>query len=164
MALVVVFLTNRSNTARLRIQFEHEHSEKNKELRRQRGEELYELSDKWLNRLAAYYLQRISVMQGKLTFNECLDLEIAAGKENAVNFGRIEMLVDVYFSSTRRAYDDLISARSKLNEIAIAHKRAYQRGEIYCTAFLSSFVEAQKMVENAGGQFRADIINCIRAL
>ncbi len=61
-ALLGVFLTNRSNTARLKIQLEHESRQRNTQLLRSRGEELYELSDKWLNKLAGYYLRRISVM------------------------------------------------------------------------------------------------------
>src|SRR5947199_72180 len=61
-ALLAVFLTNRSNTARLVLQLDHESRQRKADLLRDRGEELYELTDKWLRKFAGYYLRRPFVL------------------------------------------------------------------------------------------------------
>ena len=94
------------------MQLEHETRQRGDEIFRSRGEELYELTDKWLNMLAGYYLHRSRVMQSNITYNQCLDLDIKMGKDGQGNFGRIEMLIDVYFPSTRLAYDKIIDGRT----------------------------------------------------
>jgi len=55
---------------------------------RERGEELYGHIDKWANFFACHYLRLAAVMQGKLTYNQCLDLDIAEGNKPATyDFG-----------------------------------------------------------------------------
>jgi hypothetical protein len=163
-ALLSVFLTNRSNTARLKMQLDHESRQRKTELLRSRGEELYELTDKWLNKLAGYYLRRSFVMQGKLTYNQCLDLDIQDGKEESVNFGRIGMLIDVYLPATRPAYDKLIAGRTELNNVAAAHKRAYKSGDADVVRFLTQYVQCQHSIEQAGDVFKTQALESIRAV
>ena len=76
------------------------------EVHRDRGEELYMLTEQWLNMLLCNAISLMSVMQGKLTYNQNLELTISEGEKNPVNFSRIGLLVDVYFPGTRNAYDD----------------------------------------------------------
>jgi len=163
-ALLAVFLTNRSNTARLVLQLDHESRQRKADLLRDRGEELYELTDKWLRKFAGYYLRRTFVMQGKLTYNQCLDLDIQEGKEESINFGRIEMLIDVYFPTTRAAYDAIIGGRTDLNKVAAAHKRAYESGETDGTRFITPFVQCQQSIEKGGESFKLQVLECIRAV
>ena len=113
-ALLGVYFTNRSNETRLHVQLEREERQRKADLLRDRGEELYELIDKWLNYLAGYYFRRVSVMQGKLTYNQCLDMDIKNSKDNSYNFGRIEMIIDVYFPSIRNTYDEVITDRDEI--------------------------------------------------
>lgn len=163
-ALFSVFLTNRSNESRLKAQFDHELRKQKSDLLRSRGEELYELTDSWLKKLFGYYLGISFVMQGKLTFNQCLDLQIQEGNKESFDFGRIEMLIDVYFPSTRPAYDKIIASRTELNKIATAHKRAYESGDIDGGRFLKTFVQSQQSIEQAGEIFMKQVLDCIRAL
>lgn len=164
LALLSVFFTNRSNTKRLKVQLEHESQQRKIELLRNRGEELYELSDKWLNALAGYYLRRSSVMQNKLTYNQCIDLDIKEGKDNSYNYGRIEMLIDVYFSSTRSAYDKIIEYRTELNKIEISFKRKYENGELDGATFITPYVKTQLSLEKAGEEFKMLVLQEIRTL
>lgn len=163
-ALLGVFLTNRSNTTRLKMQLEHESLQRGAELLRSRGEELYELADKWLNMLAGNYLRVSAVMQGRLTYNQCYELAIQEGKENSFNFGRIEMLIDVYFASTRSAYDKIIDGRTELNKIETEYKRSYKGGDIDGSIFLASYVKCQHSIEKTGETFKMQVRECIRAL
>jgi hypothetical protein len=159
-----VFLTNRSNTARLKMQLENESQQRRAELLRGRGEELYELTDKWLKSLGGYYLRRTFVMQGKLTYNQCFELDIKEGEKESFNFGRIEMLIDVYFPTTRSAYDKIIEGRTALNKVGTAHKRAYEGGDIDGSPFLTPYVQCQHAIEQAGETFKMQVLECIRAL
>jgi hypothetical protein len=111
LALLGVYLTNRrSEQARYA------------DTLRARGEELYSLNAKFLKGLGSYYLRRMSVVYGSITYNEMLDLEIEDLKRNTHDLSRVEMLVNVYFPEARPAYDRLIEARDVLNEIALKHK------------------------------------------
>lgn len=163
-ALASVYFTNRSNTKRIQLQLDREEQRRKAEVRRDRGEELYMLTEQWLNGLATNYLTQASVMQGKLAYNQYLDLVISNGEKDAVNFPRIALLVDVYFPSTREAYDDVIITRTTLNKISGAHRRAYEGGEIDGTRFLKPFVEAQKALEAAGDVYKRQIVESIRAI
>ena len=103
-------------------------------------------------------------MQGKLTYNQCLELDIQEGKEGSFNFGRIEMLIDVYFPSTRSTYDKVIEGRTELNKVATAHKRAYEVGDIEGSRFLAPFVQCQHSIEQASETFKMQVLECLRAL
>ena len=162
--LIGVYFTNRSNAARLKIQHEYESKQRSIELLRTRGEELYELMDKWLKMFAGYYLRRTSVMKGKLSYNDCLDLDIKDGKETTVNFGRISMLIDVYFPSARDAYDEINALREKINKIEGDYKRVYENGDVDGHRFIQPFINTQVSVEKAGDKFLGLISECIRTL
>lgn len=164
LALLSVFFTNKSNTTRLKVQLDHESQQRKVELLRNRGEELYELSDKWLKMFAGYYLRRSAVMQNKLTYNECFDLDIKEGKERSDNYGRIAMLIDVYFPSTRPAYDKINENRMELNKIETAFSRAYENGDADGARFITPYVQYQHFIEQAGEEFKTLILESIRAL
>jgi hypothetical protein len=161
-ALLGVFLTNRSSTARLKVQLEHELRQRTTDLLRGRGEELYELTDKWLITFAKNYLSLSAVMQNKITYNQHYDLTIEEGKKSFQEYGRIEMLIDVYFPSTRPAYDKIIEARDELNNVINAHKRSYKNGDIDGYKFLKPFIQSQKSIEQAGVVFKMQILESIR--
>jgi hypothetical protein len=152
-ALLAVYLTNRFDSEKRR-----------RQMLLDRGEELYALNVKWLNGFFAYYLRRSSVMQGKLTYNQALDLEIADLSKNTHDFSRIEMLIDVYFPSTRSAYDRLAAGRDALNEIASQHKRAYEAGDLDGGAFYGPFLQAIQEIEEAGKSLKEEIIKGLRSI
>ena len=164
LALLGVSLTNRSSTARLRLQLDHEAAQRKAQILRERGEELYILTAQWLNGLTGYYLRMSSVMQGKLTYNQSLDLGIADGKANPVNFNRVELLINVYFPSTREAYTRTTHARETLNEIAEAHKQAYKTGDVDGTKFLEPFSAAIMSINAEGAFLQTQILESIRQI
>lgn len=164
LALIGVTLTNRSNERRHTRELEARDSATRGERLRARAEELYELVDTWLMGLAGYYLRRTSVMQAKMTYNECLDLDIEEGRRTPSNFGRIEMLIDVYFPETRAAYDSVIEARTAMNEIVTLHKHTYERGETDGHQFVDAFVQKQIAIEERGRILLSQIKEAIRGL
>lgn len=153
-ALLGVSLTNRFDTKKRR-----------QEMLRVRGEELYILNEKWLNGLTGYFLRRASVMQGKSTYNEALDLDIAEGsRPQPHDFSRLEMLIDVYFPATRPAYDRVTAGRAALNKIASEHKRAYEKGDLDGQGYLKPFQQAMKDVDEAGKALKEAILSELRSI
>jgi hypothetical protein len=163
-ALISVFLTNRGHTTRLAMQFENDAGKRKEDLLRARGEELYELTDTWLNALFSYHTSTSFVIDERITYNEALDLQVKQGEKQAGNFARIEMLIDVYFPEARKTYDDLIVGRDKVNAIMIEHKRAYQDGILDKKRFLPPFKERQLEVLQAGKKLKTEILVCIRSI
>jgi hypothetical protein len=162
-ALVSVYLTNKGNTVRQDAQLAHQAKIGHAELLRDRGEELYELIDTWLNGLFGSYMIKASIMQGKLTYNEGLDIELKNGKANSGNYGRIQMLIDVYFPAVREQCDRVLSLREATNKHVILHKRAYERGETDGTAFLKAFTTDQLSLEAAAEKLKEAVIEQVRA-
>jgi hypothetical protein len=162
-AVFSVWLTNRSSAARERLKLDHDAAQRNAQLLRERGEELYVLVDKLLNEVAAYYIGRDSVMQGKLSYNQCLEMEIASRKENPVNFSRVRLLIEVYFPTAREAYARTAGEREKFDKIAREHRRAYETGDLDGRRFLVPFNEAMKSINAAGEILLTRVTECIRA-
>ncbi len=157
-------LNNRSNTARLRLQLDHDAAQRKTQILRDRGEELYVLVEQWLNGLTGYYLGRSSVMLGKLDYNQCLNAEMADMKDYPVNFTRIELLIAVYFPSARLAYQQISKDRDTLNKIATEHKRSYAAGDIDGTRFFKPFQQAMLSINETDPILKQSLLESIRAL
>ena len=120
--LLAVFLTNRDNTNRLLLQLEHERNTKRDTLHREKLEELYMLAVKYTKALGSHCLPYMSVMEGKLDYNQALDLTIESGNKETFDFDRLQMLIDVYFLKLRESFKQLIDVRDKMNEIMALHR------------------------------------------
>lgn len=164
LTLAGVYFTNRSSGKQLEIRIAHESSKIQENLLRERGEELYELVDIWLSGIGNNYLSLMFVMQGKLTYNEHYDNVIKFGKGRELNFGRIKMLVDVYFPSVEGVYDKALNARSRLNDIDTQHRRAYDQGDTDGERFLRPYVSAQENLEAAGELLKNEVAQVIRSI
>jgi hypothetical protein len=134
------------------------------EILRTRGEELYALNADFLKGLGSYFLRRVSVMYGNLTYNQMLDQEIDDLKGRNLNLGRMEMLVDVYFANARPSFDRMMKARDTLNEVALEHKRAYAAGELRSDRFVSRFKNAMDNVDAAGKSLADIVVIALRSL
>jgi hypothetical protein len=139
-ALGGVYLNNR-----------HQSVQRRRDLLRQRGEELYGVVVEWLDGFFGHYMRRNLVMQGKITYNECIDQDVEWGKNKTTPpvTLRLEMLIDVYFPSARPAYEEILRRRSELNAIELTFKRRYEVGQTDGSAFLEPYVDAQERLEEA---------------
>lgn len=139
-------------------------SRRDRDLRREKGEELFVTAAQWDKRLFTYMYRRGSVITGKLTYNQVLDLEIADGKENKTEFDRVQMLIHVYFPETRSAYDRMIAARDKVNEVITEHKQAYEKGDRDGRSFHPQFCKQMDEFIDAREALRLAIISAIRSI
>ena len=95
--LVAVYLTNRGNNDRLRIQLSHDRDSKNEAVRREKLEELHVLSQQWSICLFNHLMPYFRVMEGEIDYNKALDMTIESGKNSTNEFYRLRMLVEIYF-------------------------------------------------------------------
>ena len=160
--LAGVWLANRNSRELLKLQLSDQANNESRRIVREKAEELYELTDAWLKTIASNSLFVGGVMQGKLTYNQCLDLQIDHSNKNTHKFSRIEMLVDIYFKETKSVYTKITDARAVINEIISDHKKAYESGSFDGKKFLGPFNKAQSLLEMYGEEFKSVVAECAR--
>ena len=163
-AFLGVVLSNRSNFNRMKLENEMEASRRRIDLHRDRGEELYMVVDKWLTGFGMNGISLISVMRGKISYNQYLDIRLNPDNKPDYDFTRVEMIIDVYFPQVRPFYDQVTEARAVANEISAAHKREYEVGNTDGQAFINPFIEAQENFAAAGERLKDQIKQCLKAV
>lgn len=142
--LLAVHLTNRANYKKLILQTELDRDIKTKEIIQGKLEELYLLADTWITANKTNWLPYHKVMLGELTYNQALDITIQQSENNKYEFSRIKMLIDLYFSSVLKEYNELLKAQNSVNQILDAHKRDYKKGNIDGLKYVEPFLAEQK--------------------
>ena len=155
--LLAVYLTNRGNTNRLKIQLEHERNTKQDAIYRDKLEELYVVAHKWITLLGSHMLPYLRVMEGDLDYNQALDMTIAQGKEDLPDFERLQMLIDLYFPQLTEPLKELRDARDAANKIMAIHKMEYKQGNVDGRKFVDPMLAALKQIDETGEQLKAAI-------
>ncbi|WDE01009.1 hypothetical protein [Thalassomonas actiniarum] len=159
-----VYLTNRGNNKRLKEQLDHEKNLNAQKIRIEKLEELYLLAEGWVTSLASYYLPYTSVMQGKISYDEALTVAIEDGKNNAVDFKKLQMLVDLHFPEIQENFTQLLECRQEVNDIMFSHKKDYMRGATNGEKYLLPFVQFQQKLEQEAQNFKLAIIQLNKAI
>ncbi|MFM0630488.1 hypothetical protein [Paraburkholderia xenovorans] len=162
-ALVGVWLTDRGNNRRLRWQSDIELKKEWNRLNRERGEELYRHADKWQGNIRANSLFWLGAMQSSYSVNDALDMEIARNRDIPYDYGRMEMLVDVYFPTTREAFDGVTAVRDSHSAILSAFKQRYKEGDVDGGVFAARYTNSLHRLDETIGRFKASIADGIRA-
>jgi hypothetical protein len=139
LTIIGVVLTNHSNTVRLKTQLQHEQNVRRQELKRERAEELYVESKKYLIAIGAHYLPYKKVMQGVLTLNQALDLTIDNGSKRDFEPHRVTMIIDMYFPNLQKPFNEIMARRDYLNRIVVGYKKQYKTGDIDGSKWLDPF-------------------------
>jgi len=161
-ALGTVYLTNRGHASRLTTQLKHEQQKQREELLRARGEELYGLLHEWKNGFEALCLIQLSVMRGEMSYNEGLDLQTKDNKE--VDFGRLQMLMAIYFPGFQQRYDELLLLRDKVSKIAQNFRRSYIQGHTDGKAYVMPYSEAHLKLHDAIDALKMAVASHVRSL
>lgn len=146
LSLLGSWLTNKSNIRQLQIQLKHDEQVKNKNLKRERFEELYILLEHWSNRIFSNYIFLDLVVKGQIDYNAYLDKIIDNTEKQ--DFKRIEMIINIYGKELKEAYIDVLTSLEKYNKTVQEHKKAYEDGELRAIQFEKPLMDAQmKLVE-----------------
>jgi hypothetical protein len=149
-----VFLSNRSQKERFELQINNEKILKNNELLREKLEELYLLFKGWSTHVEIVYINHTRGMAGDLDYKAVVDLEIQRGKEITDNFGRITMLIDLYFPNLRDEYNIVDQARSSANEIMQEYRNNCFDGKYDGKRFVQVFLSRQKIFSETANNFQ----------
>ncbi len=155
-------ITNCFNSHQQKVRFAHEEKVRNREMTRDRLEELYTLVGRWAQISASHHLHLTLVMKGQTNYNQYLDTIIAAAADSKVDFNRLEMIVRIYGGNIASAFDDAITKRDTINQIHDAHKAAYKSGEPG-HRFLASTTQAQLAFDEACKTLQKIIAEACRA-
>lgn len=139
LTIIGVVLTNRSNTVRLKTQLQHEQNVRKQELKRERAEELYVESKKYLIAIGVHYLPFKKVMQGVLTFDQARDLTIENGSKSDFEPHRVTMIIDMYFPNLQEPFNEIMATRDYLNRIVAGYKEQYKMGDTDGSEWLEPF-------------------------
>ena len=159
LTLISVWLTNRSNNQRLKIQLEHERKKRNEELLRDRLEELYVLSNKFLDRLVSRYVPYRAVMMGQISYDQALDMALEHGSKRDFEPHRVTMLIDLYFPSIKPDFQEILTIRDKLNNIVECHKEQYKTGDTDGSKWLTLFQPLFEELAKKANSFNKVITN-----
>jgi len=157
--LIGVWINNKENTKRLKLQFAHEEKVKQDTLRREYLEELYIISDKYFNALTSHFIPYRTVMKGELTFNEALDLDI----DRDLNFDvqRVPMIIHIYFPNLENSYNEILKIREELNEIIFHYGEQYKNGNHDGSQWLLHFQPALELISKKMQKFRDELRECL---
>ncbi len=156
--LLGVLITRRGNERDLKIRLQHEEMQRNETLLRERAEEVCVLLDNWLNALSIHSLSLSMVMQGKLHYDEHYELAAKDPGSKEVDFSRMEMIIDFYLPRLRGSFEEVIEARSELNEVARQHKQEYEQGNVPGEEYVKPYIRAIEKVERRGRKLRSEIV------
>lgn len=158
LALMGVIISNRSNQKAAEVQISQTRKVESENRFREAGEELFVLFSRWSTYFVSSGMPLVSVMQGKISYDDYLDTVIDGGKKNSINLHQIEFLIQAYFPSLAGRYTQVLAERGKHNKIIAEHKRAYLNGQDGAP-FVEDFVKAQIMFENCAEELKASIIS-----
>lgn len=119
---------------------------------RGKAEDLFLAADEYEKILGGLFVTYFPLLDGRIDYNEMLDLQISQGAKPRERGGAetMEMLVEVYFPTTRAALADLWTAREKLNDLTHRIKQAYQaEGHVTHPEFKKEILEASAMLTEA---------------
>jgi len=153
-----VWLTNCASNQRLKLQLEHEQNVKREALVRDRLEELYVISKKYLNTLCSYYFPYRQVMKGELSFNQALDITIEGGEKRDYDPNRVTMLIHMYFPEVQPSFDEIMQVREKLNDIIDGYKWQYKNGDTDGTEWLKAFQPLLELLAKLCGNFDKEVV------
>lgn len=96
-AVIASLIQGRQSTRILRLQLEHQDRKEATSQRRKYIEELFIAVKHWFDMIFIDNMNYRRVMDGKLTYNQALDLTIKNMGDQDYDFKRIEMIISLYF-------------------------------------------------------------------
>jgi hypothetical protein len=159
-AVLGVWLNNRSSARLLRMQLQHALDDKERDATRQRREQLYVECRRYFGDVVSYFLPYRAVMEGRLTFNEALDMTINRESPRERDPHHVFMLVDFYFPEFRSDLQEITGIRDRLNEIVHGFKERYGAGDTDGSRWLTIFQPEFESLGQKMEAFEALVADC----
>mgnify|MGYP000268210992 CR=1 FL=1 len=118
-----VRLANNSAERQLQMRLGHQDLKDQKEALRQRLEELYQLVDSWAGKVVIHHTTYRSVMAGRLTYNQALNITI---ESEGFEAARLFTLADLYFPRSHEILERIKALIDQMSGLQTAYKEEYR--------------------------------------
>lgn len=132
---------------------------------RSKAEQLYLATDEFGKGFNSYFVGHFQLLNGRIDYNQMLDLQISAGSKERKYGGpeTMTMLVEIYFPTTREALANVWSARDTVNSVAGRIKNHYlEFGDATDLDLKASFSAATQGVHQAIKELQHEIVQAAR--
>ncbi len=99
-----------------------------RQFRRERLEHLFRAFVGFCRLLEVHWSPYLSVMTGKIDYNQALEMTIASAKDDERNLENVEMLVAIYWPEFQSYVDALKTLRDDGSSVLGEHKARYEAG------------------------------------
>ena len=127
LTLFGVMISNSNSRKLLKIQLENQQEKDRITGVKHNAEELFSLFSTQEYLVSSKIVTLMSVMEGKLSYNQYLDLIIEDARSNKFDAPRIELIAKAYFPDTIPFYDEVQKSYSEISLIVQRHKVSYQK-------------------------------------
>lgn len=156
-SIISAILSSRYNRKNSILQSEISRRAEERKINLDRLERLYIAFKDWKNFIGIEYLNYLSVMDGKLTYNNVLDLTIKSSASKKINYSELEMLVRVHFPSIIDSFEEVHRAKEKANEFMSEVRKTQGRSTSY-SSMIPAFLKAQEQFDKVATEFQDLIV------
>lgn len=153
-ALCGVVLANVTNIYTMRERIRSENDRDRTKRRQEKLEELYLLLGKWANTFSTGFLKLSLVLKGHIDYNKYLDMVIEDGEKIDLDYGRIEMIINIYAREIKDEYNSVQECRSLVNDLMERHKAEYKAGIIDGEKYLAPMTDAHLVLQKSIDELR----------
>jgi hypothetical protein len=164
LSILATHLSQRHAERLLSEQHDFQRSEQRDQVLRARGEELYAMSEGLGKAVFIAHFPLYAVMRGEMSYSSFYGLFKENMASNTYDHNRFEMLVDVYFPTTRAAYDEMQNALRAHNDVVARHRLAYKEGKGSGGEFRKPFREADEAFQKAQNAFSRAVLTEIKKI
>lgn len=166
LAILGAWFSARSQRRGLRMQLQHEVAKARRDLARERLEELYQHSYRYLQVLRDFGACWADVLESRISYSRAVERTTATLDAGKHDYERMLMLVEVYCPATRGAFAELAAARDTFtSHVSTAREFSKGFGERTATfppEMANGLREAIAACEKAGEKWKASIVKELR--
>ncbi len=132
---------------------------------RGKAEQLFLAADEFEKEISSHLISYFPLLDGRIDYNQMLDLQIEQGSKPRAHGGAqtLEMLVEIYFPTTRGALAQLWNCRDMLNSLEHEIKRIYvAEGDATRPDLKTKILAASAAISEANKALKAAIIEAAR--
>ena len=132
---------------------------------RGKAEQLFLAADEFENELGGHLVSYFPLLNGRIDYNQMLDLHINQGSKPRVHGGAqtLKMLVEIYFPTTRGALAQLWKCRDALNSLEHEVKQTYvAEGDATHPDLKAKMLAASAAISEANKALKAAIVEAAR--
>jgi len=159
--LMGISVTNKQTLSRLKIQHEHELKIRDKEIMRERAEELYVNAKSHTRFMFISNMPYYKVMTGKITYEQAINM-VNKSDNSGYDLSRMHMISDVYFPDIAKELTELIEFNGEIYKIHQKFLVGYKKGKIQDLEMAVQYLNANELLTAKISTFENNIASKCR--